>query len=448
MKKSRKIYRILAIVILIALSISLMGSCGNGGGGATTSSTSNDATSNTAAADNNAAAPSDRTSIRVGIVAPFTGEHSRFTISIQETADRSVKYMNEVLGGYDIGPYKNLPVEIIWGDSESNEGRAAEVADWLCTTQNIDVLVGTWAPPTFVPTAVSAERHGVPCFVNTGPVEAYVAAGPFKWVFGAHFDLQTAYNETFIELDRDVPTNKKVGLLFDNSHDGLAHTEAITAAAEAYGYEVIDPGRFPQDTTDYTAILTSLKEAGADIVSTVNGTPGLITVWNTMQQLDYRPPVLMFHMGMHFTEDALSLGGEWGAVGVSNHPQWALDMDYTSSLTGHTSAELNQFHIDATGTPPDLVIGWDQMIFDILHDVFSRTASLDKEDIRQAFFTMDVDTAYGHVKFENGYVKTPAILGQWVEDETWGLAMVVTGAVGEPQLTPRKHIPMPWSVGN
>jgi len=402
------------------------------------------------AACNNDPAPapgaaSDRTSIKIGYVGPLSGPQSRFTVGIRDAADRALAIINEERGGFNIGPYTNLPIEIIWGDNESNEGRSAEVADWLITSENVDMLVGQWTPTATIPTSISADRHQVPAFVLNGPDGSWLQAGPFEWAYGVFFNMETLTREFYYGWD-SLDTNKKIGLVFDNSVDGVTQANFLIDLAPEFGYEIVDPGRFPSETTDFTAIITEIMNAGCDILATVNGTPALTTIWNTMQQLNYRPKAVLFNRGMHFSADVNQLGGEFGGTGIAWSAQWTADMPFRSLLSGLSGPELNHLHSESTGEAPDLVVGWDAMIFDVLFDVFSRVESLEPEAIRAALAATDAHTAYGHVKFDNRNLSiSPSFMGQWRLDDRWGHQPVVASGHYDPALTSVGLIPMPWS---
>jgi branched-chain amino acid transport system substrate-binding protein len=391
-------------------------------------------------------AGSGRTSIKIGYVGPLSGPQSRFTVGIRQAAERNLKIINEELGGFSIGPYSNLPIEIIWGDSESNEGRAAEVADWLVTSEKVDMLIGQWTPSHGIPVSIAADRHQVPALVLNGPDGSWLQAGPFDWAYGVYFNMESLTRE-FYHGWNSLDTNRKIGLVFDSSVDGVTQANLLHELSGEFGYEIIDPGRFPADTTDFTAIITEIMNAGCDILATVNGTPALTTIWNTMQQLNYRPKAVLFNRGMHFSADVNQLGGEWGGAGIAWSAQWTGDMPYVSSLSGKNGPELNQLHSEATGEAPDLVVGWDAMIFDVLHDVFNRVESLEPLAIKQALAATDLHSAYGHIKFDSRNLSiSPSFMGQWRTDARWGHQPVVASGEYDPALTSVGLIPMPWSL--
>jgi len=443
MKKIR-LMKTLAIVLTLALAFGIAAGCAPQDGGTAAPGATAPAGQ---AQGGDAATPagdSGRTSIRVGYVGPLTGPQARFTMGFENAMDRALEFMNAG-GGYYMAGYGYLPVEFILMDSGSDAAGAAEAADRLATVENVDVLIGQWTPSHTIPVSIAAERHQIPALVVNGPDGGWLGAGPFEWAFACLFNMELLTREFYngwLSLD----TNRRVGLVFDNSSDGVLQSSLLIELAPEFGFEIVDPGRFPEGTTDFTAILTQLMAEDVDILATVNGTPQLITMWEQMQQLNFRPVSVLFNRGMHFSADVLQLGGEFDGEGVAWSAQWAADMPFVSSLSGQTVQELNQAHSEGTGQAPDLVVGWDWLIFDILDDVFSRIDSLEPETIRDALAATDLPSIYGHVRFdENNLFTTPSFMGQWLADDTWGFAAAVASAEYDPTLESVGLIPMPWT---
>jgi len=435
MKKNSRAFRLIAMMVVLVFVAVLVAAC-------------NDDTPQGTAPGGDAGtgqqAGTDRT-IRIGYVGPLTGPQARFTHGIQAAATRALAIMNDQNGGFYISGYGYIPIEIIFMDSGSDATEAAAAADRLATVENVDMLVGQWTPTHTIPVSIAGERHGIPTLVLNGPDASWIDAGPFDWAFACLFNMELLTREFYMGWD-SIETNRRIGLVFDNSPDGVLQSSLLYQLGPEFGYTVIDPGRFPADTTDFTAILTQLMAADVDILATVNGTPQLITMWEQMQQLNFRPRSVLFNRGMHFSADVNQLGGGWDGTGVAWSAQWAADMPFVSSLSGQTVAELNAAHSADTGEAPDLVVGWDWLIFDILNDVFTRVDTLEPAAIRDAIAATNVPTIYGHATFdERGLFTTPSFMGQWLPDDTWGFQGVVASGEYDPTLVSVGLIPMPWS---
>jgi branched-chain amino acid transport system substrate-binding protein len=232
-----------------------------------------------------------------------------------------------------------------------------------------------------------------------------------------------------------METNKKIGLVLDSNVDGVGMAEILTAKAAERGYTVIDPGRFPEGTKDYMQVLSQIQKEGCDILVASLLNPELVTVWSQCQQLNYIPKTAVLSKGMHFVTEVQALG-EGKGEGLCIETQWSPQFPFASSLTGQTSAEQSAAYEEAVGASPDLTIGWDWSIWDVIADVLTRAGSLDPEKIRQAFIDTDLNCTYGHVVFAENHVGyVPIVFGQWVLDDKWGYKKNIIAAEWTPEIT-------------
>jgi branched-chain amino acid transport system substrate-binding protein len=157
---------------------------------------------------------------------------ANFTVGIKHAADLCLAAMNKA-GGYYIKEYdKNIPVEIVWGDSESSSAKASEVATKLVTESKVNILIGEWTPDTANPVSVVGERYKVPTLVSGAPDTSWLANGPYEWSYALLFSYSNFIDEYFAGFDT-LETNKKIGLVLDSSVDGIGMAELVTQKAPA-----------------------------------------------------------------------------------------------------------------------------------------------------------------------------------------------------------------------
>lgn len=429
----------LAVVFCCTLMIS---GCGTG---TVASNSSPSASANAASQNPSNPAGTDKTSIKIGFVAPLSGPMANFTVGIKHAAELALAAMNKDGGIMVKDLNKKLPVEIIWGDSESNPTKASEVATKLATSDMVDILVGQWTPDTANPVSVVGERYQVPTLVSGAPDTSWLAFGPYQWSFALMFNYDYFIDEYFNGFDR-LETNKKIGLVLDSGVDGVGMAQLMADKAVSRGYTIVDPGRFPQGTTDYTSVISKIQSEGCDILVASLLTPELVTVVNQCQQLGYEPKISLLSKGMHFSADVAKLTG---AQNFMAEPQWSPEFPYTSSLLGMTAKQLSDDFKQIVKQDPDITIGWDYSLFDVIYDVLNRAQSLDKETVRQAFIKTDLDTIYGHIIFmENHVGYVPISTGQWVADSSaisgYRQSLVAANHVPEIKIT-EQLLPMKYN---
>ena len=302
-------------------------------------------------------------------------------------------------GGIYIEEYhKKLPVKIIWADSESNPTKASEVASKLVLTDKVDLLVGAFTPDTANPVSAVAERYKIPALMENGPIESWLTGGPYHWAFCDCFYMKRMV-DSYIDAWDTVKTNKKVGFIFDNQVDGILLSKMVREKASARGYTIIDPGRFPAGTKDYTSLISQFKQAGVDIVIANMITPDFALTWRQFHQQGFIPKIFVIGKGLLFRADAEALGDDLGN-GLISEDMWDPHFNYKSSLTGQTAAQLSA-EWEKTGKFADPTIGYDMSTFEVLADVLRRAKSVDREKVRVAFAQTNLNTVFGPIKYND-----------------------------------------------
>jgi branched-chain amino acid transport system substrate-binding protein len=396
MKKKVRVFALL-LALILCIPAALAG-CGSGG-----SSTKS----------------GDKEEIVIGYVAPFTGPLSAFTQAFDWVSEQAVAKINED-GGIYIKKYdKKLPVRVVKSDSESNATKASEAATKLVLDKKVDILAGAWTPDTSVPVSAVAERYKIPCLISNSPADSWLTGGPYKWSFGLMFYVEDMMKSYVDALDK-VSTNKKVGFLFDSEVDGVTFSGILAKMLPERGYEVVDPGRFAIATTDYTNIITKLKDAGCDIVMGNQTTPNFTTAWQQFQQLGYVPKAMVIGKAIAYGSDVAALGNDLGN-GIMTEIHWSRSFPYKSSLLDLTCEQLAAKWESEKGTQyPSTSLGYDLSLFEVLDKALTNCEDLEAETIRDQLKAVDYEGIYGELSFDdNNVMRIPIVTGQWVKSSTW-----------------------------
>jgi len=68
--------------------------------------------------------------------------------------------------------------------------------------------------------------------------------------------------------------------------------------------------------------------------------------------------------------------------------------------------------------------------FDVLADVLTRAKSLDREKLRKALSETDLNTMFGHIKYDKRNIaEVPLVVSQWVKGKNgaWDKHIIATG---------------------
>jgi branched-chain amino acid transport system substrate-binding protein len=383
--------------------------------------------------------------IRVGFISPRTGPLASFGEAdafIVELARKSLA------AGLTVGG-KKYAVEIIERDSQSDPGRAGQLAKALINTDKIDLMLAISTPEVINPVADACEGAGVPCLSTVAPWEAfYFGRGakpgepsPFKWTY--HFSFGVAdFAKCYVSQWSQLPTNKKVGVLYPNDADGNAIRANLAPALQKAGFTIVDAGAYEDGTTDYSAQIAKFKAEKCEIFNTFPIPPDFAAFWRQAAQQGYTKMVRIAQVAktglFPSTVEALGPLG----VNLASGCYWHKTFPYKSPLTGVTGVQLADAYEKAAGKQWTQQLGATMSLLDAGFEALKASSDpKDKASIAKALSTLQTTTMVGKVDFGKGPVPnvsaTPIIGTQWVKAKAgskYKFDYVITENAGDPNV--------------
>jgi branched-chain amino acid transport system substrate-binding protein len=359
--------------------------------------------------------------LKIGFVSPRTGPAAGFG---EPDAYVLGLARNAFANGLTIGG-KKYDVTIVDKDGQSDPARAAQVANDLINGEHVDLMLTTSTPETVNPVSDACEAAGVPCISTVVPWEAWYfgrgakpdATTPaFKYTYHFCFGVEQ-FNLAYTHLWPQVPTNKKVGVMWPNDSDGNAIRGALGPLLVKAGYTIDDPGAYTDGTNDYTSQIGRFKTNGDEIFNTFPIPPDFATFWRQAAQQGYKPKIVQIAKTGLFPSQVEALGAI--GVNVASGAYWTPTYPYTSSLTNISSKALGEGYQTSAGKQWNQQLGPSLALFDVAAAALKAAADpKDKAAVAKAISTVDVQTPVGRLQFGKGpnanVVATPIIGGQWV----------------------------------
>src|SRR5262245_36333843 len=379
--------------------------------------------------------------IKIGYVSPQTGPLAGFG-----EAD------NFVIGSVRQAVGKGLtirgsahPVEILVRDSQSDPNRAAEVASRLILSDKVNLMLVASTPETTNPVSDQCEVNGTPCVSTVAPWQPWFFARGgkpevgFKSTYHFFWGLEDIIG-VFVDMWNSLPTNKVVGALWPNDGDGNAWSDkqrGFPAALGKAGYTVVDPGRYPNLSDDFSAQISAFKNAKAEIVTGVPIPPDWTTFWKQAAQQGFKPKIATVGKALLFPRSVEALGPL--GVGMSTEVWWTPQHPFKSSLTGATAAQFAAAYTKETRKQWTQTLGFVHALFEVGFDALKRSASVDdKAAIITAIKATDLNTIVGPISWAKGPVpnvtKTPLVGGQWVKGKEFPFDMVIVSNKSAPNI--------------
>ncbi|MFH0915715.1 MAG: ABC transporter substrate-binding protein [bacterium] len=360
--------------------------------------------------------------IKCGYVLPVTGNMAAFGAA----ASWEIDWFNKNIwkDGMVLGDGKMHKITVLLQDMQSDSNRAAQVAGDLITNAGVNLIGGSASAANVVPVRDQAEALGCPCITYDCPGDAWNAGQPeggFKWCWHTWFIFKDMA-ANFFGIWAKVPNNKKIGGLFPNNADGIAFATGLPPAFEASGYTYVDPDRFPEETEDYSAIISTFKKEGVEIVCGVCSPPAFSNFWKQAVQQGFRPKISTQPKALLFPDGVEALGdlGAGQTVETWFHPSFPFKSDITG-LTAQQVADQFSADNDRQWTQPVCFFGQ----FEVWTDILQRcTDPTDKSAIIESTKQTNLMTIGGPVNWSVNpepysgwwnFSRKPITGGQWVK---------------------------------
>jgi branched-chain amino acid transport system substrate-binding protein len=358
--------------------------------------------------------------ILIGRPNPSSGPLSAFGEPSPWVDERALAEINKDGGIFIKEAGKKLPVRIKLVDTESDPSKTGDVTSKLILQDNVDLMIVLHTPISANPASAMCERYQVPCIVSDAPVESWLTGGPYKWSYNFFFTVPQIV-ESFISMWDSVAdkTNKVVGGLWPNDPDGKTYAEMFTKRLNEKGYKVVDAGRFPTGTSDYTSFINLWKKEKVDILTSIQPPPEFAAAWRQCFPQGFIPkvstggkPIIM--------PSAVQALGENLANGLTVCVWWSPYHPFKSSLAGYSAKTLCDAWTEKTGRQWTQPLGFIYAVYEVAADVLKRAGTLDKEKIREAIAQTNVNTIVGPIKYnKENFSRTPMVGGQWVKGKKW-----------------------------
>lgn len=383
--------------------------------------------------------------IRVGFISPRTGPLASFGETDAFIVGLARKSLD---AGLTVGG-KKYAVEILERDTQSDPGRASQLAKALINDDKIDLMLAISTPEVINPVADACEGAGVPCLSTVAPWEAFYfgrgakpgAPSPFKWTF--HFSFGVAeFAKCYESQWGQLTTNKKVGVLYPNDADGNAIRANLAPALQKAGFTIVDPGPYEDGTTDYAAQIAKFKAEKCEIFNTFPIPPDFAAFWRQAAQQGYTKTVKIAQVAktglFPSTQEALGPLG----FNLSSACYWHKTFPYKSPLTGVTGAQLVEAYEKAAGKQWTQQLGASMSLLDAGFEALKASSDpKNKASVAKALSTLQTTTMVGKVDFTKGPVPnvyaTPIIGTQWVKAAAgakYKYDLLITENAGDPNV--------------
>jgi branched-chain amino acid transport system substrate-binding protein len=377
--------------------------------------------------------------IRIGYISPRTGPFAPFA-----EADEFIlgQVRKSLAGGLSVGG-TGYDVEFLVRDDQTSPDRQSNLAAELINKGNIDLMLAHVGVGPGV--SQQCELNGVPCLSTMTPWQAWMfpmKGDPkkgFKYSYHFFWGIEDIA-AVFLDIWKGAETNKIVGSVFSNDVPGTAMGDSKLGLPGAFaqaGYKIIDNGKFPIGSDDFSSYIQLFKQEGVEIVTGLFNPPEWATFLNQSSQMGFKPKVCTIAKALLFPGGVAALGPR--AEGMSTEIWWLPSYPFKSSLTGQTAAELAQSYQTTTGREWTQPLGVVHALFEA--GVAALKASGDPKSpakVAEALRKLQHETVIGRLDFPASGIanvsKIRVVGGQWHVTPGGRPELVITSNATAPEI--------------
>lgn len=337
--------------------------------------------------------------IKIGGIAPLTGEVANYGLLVQAGVDLYIDELNAA------GGLLGQQVEMVWMDDTGDAVEASNAYNQL-VSDGISALIGAVTTTPTIAVSSLAAADNMPMI--TASATAYDVTSVGENVFRACF-LDPYQAEQMAQFAFDTLNAQKVAVLFDNTNDySIGLNEAFAAKAEELGMEVVAQESAVEGDADYTPQLIKIADKEPDAV--------FICYY-------YETSALVLRQAGDVGLECTLMGAD-GWSGIENEVQDDLSLldnaAYCDSFFSGDESETVQAFVASfkakygeDAVPSGFnALGYDAAM--ILCSAIEQAGTAeDKDAIVAAMKATDLDCVTGHVTFDahNDPIKSVLIMG-------------------------------------
>ncbi|HKV43300.1 MAG TPA: amino acid ABC transporter substrate-binding protein [bacterium] len=331
--------------------------------------------------------------LKIGAPLAVTGADAREGALTKDGYDLWAETVN-TRGGIKVGT-TTYKAQLVYYDDQSKPQVSAELTDKLITQDRVKFILGPYGSPDTFADAAIAEKYKIPMVEANGAARKIFQQG-YKYVFGV-LSPADDYAASMLKAATSLkPKPQSVAIL---TADDLFSLEVANGAknwADHNGLKVVYFQKYPVNTADLSAALTSIKSLHPDILLGSGHLQESLLIMKQAQTLGVDVKFYGFTVGPTTPDFVKSLGEAANDVFASS--QWTPEVKYTGPLFGSAQDFAKLFQI-RYGFIPDYHAAESSAGALTLQLAIEKAGSLDPQKVRDALASLDVTTFYGRIKF-------------------------------------------------
>jgi len=195
--------------------------------------------------------------IKIGVIAPLTGETSRHGQSVKEGVALAVKQINKE------GGIKGRNLEVIYEDDQCDQSNGLNAAYKLIEIDLVPVIIGPVCSSVAMAVSPIVEKAKVVILTPVASVPDLKYAGDFIFrnrVSGGQHGIKMA------EFSYNQLKAKTAAILYINLDNGVGYKNSFEERFKILGGEILNSEAYEKGTTDFRLQLSKIKSTNSEVL--------------------------------------------------------------------------------------------------------------------------------------------------------------------------------------
>ncbi|WP_254547043.1 ABC transporter substrate-binding protein [Halomarina pelagica] len=337
----------------------------------------------------------------IGANHPLSGFLGRSGQAMTNAGKLAAMHVNEAGG---IEALDGATLKFVSRDNKGSQEEGAPVEQQLIEEDGAHILTGCFSSPVTLAATQVAERAGIPHVIDVSVANSILQGRGLNYAYR----IQTPASGMAGDYARFMPEitaasgvpMKTASLVYLDNAFGQSIRETLATDLPENGVELVEESAytFGQESMDTEA--TRVKQANADAFIFVGYGGGGIRMMQSLQNVDYRPPLLTGTSTPTFTDDdVIAQIGKFANGGFGNN----YEFDYNKEETDKIFADYRREYGKPLGVTHTVMT---YSMVKVAQAALEEAGSVDPDDINEALKRITVEdhpAAMGPIEFkENG----------------------------------------------
>jgi branched-chain amino acid transport system substrate-binding protein len=358
--------------------------------------------------------------IQFGGSVPMTGAAAETGLNVKFGYDCAVKFINEKMGGVEIGG-KKYRVSMNLFDDASDPARATSLIQKQ-VDEGINFFLGSFGSNIVLPTCAITEAAGR-IMVQAGGGSDLIFTQGRRRVFGLFPRASRQFASTTAMFKTLQPQPQSIMFIYTNDAFSKVSAEGARKEVEAAGYKVLDSIALPAQVSDVTDALGTVRAANPDVLVCSTHDAVSILIARQMVATNTNVKLLFQTLGPQTAAYREALGKY--ANGVMGASYWDENAAYNGAIFGSAKDFATYYRANFNRELTYHMASGAACIVAYVEAMKKAGNVTDRNAIRDALASLDLETFYGRIKFTAQGDGDPVLLGPMVIQRQKGEVAVV-----------------------